>query len=153
MQGARIFVGVIFAALGLSFLASTYFMVAEFRSIDLATMLAAHSNLYVFFPVLGVVALIAFPGLVTFTLDKKLEVDLDTIEIKVEGSGGGDGGGWGAPQSDSWGGGAAPAEPTSGSNAPAEGSAAPAESDSAAPAGEAAPAGGNEGFGTQQRGW
>lgn len=60
MQGARIFVGVIFAALGLSFLASTYFMVAEFRSIDLATMLAAHSNLYVFFPVLGVVALIAF---------------------------------------------------------------------------------------------
>jgi hypothetical protein len=33
---------------------------------------------------------------VTFTQDKKLEVDLDTIEIKVEGSGGGEGGGWGA---------------------------------------------------------
>ena len=117
------------------------------------TDIYAGSIPFVLMQIVMVVALIAFPGLVTFTLDKKLEVDLDTIEIKVEGSGGGDGGGWGAPQSDSWGGGAAPTEPAPGSNAPAEGGGAPAESDSAAPAGEAAPAGGNEGFGTQQRGW
>ena len=117
------------------------------------TDIYAGSIPFVLMQIVMVVALIAFPGLVTFTLDKKLEVDLDTIEIKVEGSGGGDGGGWGAPQSDSWGGGAAPAEPAPGGDAPAEGSAAPAESGSAAPAGEAAPAGGNEGFGTQQRGW
>ncbi|MDI3514569.1 MAG: TRAP transporter large permease subunit [Gammaproteobacteria bacterium] len=92
-----------------------------------------------------VLLLMAFPGLVTFTQDKKLEVDLDTIEIKVDGgSGGGDGGGWGQ-QGDSWGGSPAPAEPA-GSGAPSEGS-------SATPAGEAAPAGSGEGFGTQQRGW
>ncbi len=110
------------------------------------TDIYAGSIPFVLMQIVMVVALIAFPGLVTFTLDKKLEVDLDTIEIKIEGSGGGDGGGWGAPQSDSWGGGAAPAEPAQGGDAPAEGG-------SAAPTGEAAPTGGNEGFGTQQRGW
>ena len=92
-----------------------------------------------------VVALIVFPEMVTFTQDKKLEVDLDTIEIKVDG-GGGESGGWGEQKSDSWGGGAAPAEPAGGGNAPAEGENAP-------PAGEAAPAAGNEGYGTQQRSW
>lgn len=60
MKGARIFVGVIFATLGVSFLASTYLLVTEFKGIDIATMLAAHSNLYVFFPVLGILALVAF---------------------------------------------------------------------------------------------
>jgi len=102
------------------------------------TDIYAGSIPFVLMQIIMVVALIAFPGLVTFTLDKKMEVDLDTIEIKVEGSGGGDGGGWGAQQSDSWGGGAAPTEPAPGGSAPA---------------GESAPAGGNEGFGTQQRGW
>ncbi|HNH64404.1 MAG TPA: TRAP transporter large permease subunit, partial [Thauera aminoaromatica] len=97
---------------------------------------------FVLMQIVMVVALIAFPGLVTFTLDKKMEVDLDTIEIKVDG--GGDGGGWGAQQSDSWGGGASPADPP-GSAAP-EGSGTP-------PSGEPAAAAGNEGYGTQQRGW
>jgi hypothetical protein len=60
MKGARIFVGVIFTALGLSFLASTYLLVTEFKGVELATMLAAHSNLYVFFPLFGVLALVAF---------------------------------------------------------------------------------------------
>jgi len=60
MAGARIFVGVIFTALGLSFIASSYILTNEFKSIDAATMLAAHSNLYVFFPVLGILALFAF---------------------------------------------------------------------------------------------
>jgi hypothetical protein len=53
-----------------------------------------------------VVVLMVFPGLVTFTLDKKVEVDLDTIEITVEGDAGGKAegeGGWGA-QSESFGG-------------------------------------------------
>ena len=97
---------------------------------------------FVLMQIVMVVALIAFPGLVTFTLDKKMEVDLDTIEIKVDG--GSDGGGWGAQQSDSWGGGASPAEPP--------GSAAPEDSGTP-PSGEPAAAAGNEGYGTQQRGW
>ena len=65
------------------------------------TDIYAGSIPFVLMQIIMVVALIAFPGLVTFTLDKKMEVDLDTIEIKVEG-GGSDGGGWGAQQSDSW---------------------------------------------------
>src|SRR5690606_41384368 len=60
---------------------------------------------FVIMQIAMVVALIVFPGLVTFSLDKKVEVDLDTIEINVQG--GGDGGGWGQQQSDSWRGGAA----------------------------------------------
>ena len=104
---------------------------------------------FVIMQIAMVVALIVFPGLVTFSLDKKVEVDLDTIEINVQG--GGDGGGWGQQQSDSWGGGAstdAPAAPS-----PADGASAPADEGASAPAGEAAPSGSGDGFGTQQRGW
>lgn len=60
MLGVRIFVGMIFTALGVSFLASTGLLVSEFKDFDWATILAAHSNLFVFFPVLGVLALFAF---------------------------------------------------------------------------------------------
>ena len=104
---------------------------------------------FVIMQIAMVVALIVFPGLVTFSLDKKVEVDLDTIEINVQS--GGDGGGWGQQQSDSWGGGAstdAPAAPS-----PADGASAPADEGASAPAGEAAPSGSGDGFGTQQRGW
>ena len=104
---------------------------------------------FVIMQIAMVVALIVFPGLVTFSLDKKVEVDLDTIEINVQG--GGDGGGWGQQQSDSWGGGAstdAPAAPS-----PADGASAPADEGTSAPAGDAAPSGSGDGSGTQQRGW
>ena len=104
---------------------------------------------FVIMQIAMVVALIVFPGLVTFSLDKKVEVDLDTIEINVQG--GADGGGWGQQQSDSWGGGAstdAPAAPS-----PADGASAPADEGASAPAGDAAPSGSGDGFGTQQRGW
>ncbi|WP_341650054.1 TRAP transporter large permease [Thauera humireducens] len=57
---------------------------------------------FVIMQILMVAALMMFPGLVTFSLDKKVEVDLDTIEINVQG--GSEGGGWGQ-QSDTWGGG------------------------------------------------
>ena len=104
---------------------------------------------FVIMQIAMVVALIVFPGLVTFSLDKKVEVDLDTIEINVQG--GGDGGGWGQQQSDSWGGGAATDAPAAPS--PADGASAPADEGASAPAGEAAPSGSGDGFGTQQRGW
>jgi hypothetical protein len=95
------------------------------------TDIYAGSIPFVIMQIAMVVALIVFPGLVTFTLDKKLEVDLDTIEIKVEGGGGGEAGGWGEQQSDSWGGGGssdAPAAPGTG-----EGSSAPAGGEGGTP--------------------
>ncbi len=107
---------------------------------------------FVILQIAMVVALIMFPGLVTFSLDKKVEVDLDTIQIDVQG--GGDGGGWGQ-QGDSWGGGSG-----SGETQPAPGTDAPAgegQGDARGGGGENAPASGSEaatqGFGTPQRGW
>jgi len=97
---------------------------------------------FVIMQIAMVVALIVFPGLVTFSLDKKVEVDLNTIEINVQS--GGDGGGWSQESSDSWGGGNEP----SSSNEAAPGS---------TPTDGAAPTDGNnsssEGLGTTQRGW
>jgi tripartite ATP-independent transporter DctM subunit len=65
-----------------------------------------------------VVLLIVFPGLVTFGLDTKVEVDLDTIRIEVpveEGAPGavGDEEGWGDPRR-SWGDGGADGGPAAG---------------------------------------
>jgi TRAP-type mannitol/chloroaromatic compound transport system permease large subunit len=96
---------------------------------------------FVIMQILMVAALMMFPGLVTFSLDKKVEVDLDTIEINVQG--GSEGGGWGQ-QSDAWGGGG---EQTGGGEAPTE----PAPGDGTPPAESGG--GQDQGFGTTQRGW
>ncbi|AMO37224.1 TRAP transporter large permease [Thauera humireducens] len=98
---------------------------------------------FVIIQIAMVAALIAFPGLVTFGLDKKIEVDLDTIEINVQ-SGSEGGGGWGQ-QSDTWGGGgAAPADDGGAASEPA-----PADGQAPADSGTQS----SEGFGTNQRGW
>ena len=60
MVGARAFVAVSFFVLGLSFVASTALLIYEFQDTDWLTMVAAHSHLFFFFPVLGVLALFAF---------------------------------------------------------------------------------------------
>ena len=60
MVGARIFVALSFALLGASFIASTALLIMEFQGIDPLTMVAAHSHLFFFFPVLGLLALFAF---------------------------------------------------------------------------------------------
>ena len=60
MVGARIFVALSFLLLGVSFVASTALLIYEFRDLDWITMLVAHSYLFFFFPVLGVLALFAF---------------------------------------------------------------------------------------------
>ena len=60
MTGARIFVTLVFVLLGLSFIAQTALVIAEFRGLDWPAMVLLHSHLFVFFPTLGVVALIAF---------------------------------------------------------------------------------------------
>jgi hypothetical protein len=60
MVGARIFVALCFVVLGASFVASTALLIHEFQAIDWLTMVVAHSHLFFFFPVLGVLALFAF---------------------------------------------------------------------------------------------
>jgi hypothetical protein len=60
MVGARIFVAIVFMILGASFLASTGILIYEFRDLDWLTMLVAHTHLFFFFPVLGLLALVAF---------------------------------------------------------------------------------------------
>ena len=60
MVGARIFVAISFVVLGLSFIASTALLIWEFWEVDWPTMVVAHSYLFFFFPVLGILALCAF---------------------------------------------------------------------------------------------
>ncbi len=60
MVGARIFVASCFVVLGVSFVASTALLIYEFERIDWLTMAVAHSHLFFFFPVLGILALFAF---------------------------------------------------------------------------------------------
>ena len=60
MAGARAFVAISFLVLGASFMASTGLLIYEFRGIDWLALLVAHSYLFFFFPVLGVLALFAF---------------------------------------------------------------------------------------------
>jgi hypothetical protein len=58
MTGARVFVAAAFAILGVSFIASTAILVREFPD-DWETMVAAHSHLFFFFPVFGLLVLAA----------------------------------------------------------------------------------------------
>jgi hypothetical protein len=60
MVGARIFVAIAFVILAASFIASTGLLIYEFIEIDWLTMIVAHAHLFLFFPVLGLLALIAF---------------------------------------------------------------------------------------------
>jgi hypothetical protein len=60
MVGARIFVATVFIVMGASFIASTALLIHEFQDLDWLTMVVAHSHLFLFFPVMGLLALIAF---------------------------------------------------------------------------------------------
>jgi len=60
MTGARIFVAVAFVILGASFLASTGLLIDEFQELDWQAMVLAHSHLFLFFPLFGVLCLVAF---------------------------------------------------------------------------------------------
>ncbi len=60
MVGARVFVTTSFVILGVSFIASTALLIWEFWEVDWPTMVVAHSYLFFFFPVLGILALCAF---------------------------------------------------------------------------------------------
>jgi len=60
MLSSRIFVAVVYVLLGASFIASTGVLINEFYPSDWLTMVAAHSHLFLFFPVFGVLALVGF---------------------------------------------------------------------------------------------
>jgi heme/copper-type cytochrome/quinol oxidase subunit 4 len=57
---AHAFVATIFSLLGLSFIASTAQLYLEYRDLDWRTLIAAHSHIFFFFPVFGIVALAAY---------------------------------------------------------------------------------------------
>src|SRR5215831_20457543 len=60
MTLARVIVAVAYVCLGLSFLASTGLLIREFQGTDWQAMVLAHSHLFFFFPVFGLLALTAF---------------------------------------------------------------------------------------------
>ncbi len=60
MRGAYIFVAVAYLILGASFLASTGLLIYEFRDLDWLSMIIAHSHLFFFYPIFGLLALAAF---------------------------------------------------------------------------------------------
>jgi hypothetical protein len=60
MTGARVFVAILFLILGAAFIASTGLLVREFQDLDWGAMVVAHSHLFFFFPVFGILALAAF---------------------------------------------------------------------------------------------
>jgi hypothetical protein len=60
MTGARVFVAALFLLLGAAFIASTGFLVREFQDAEWGAMVVAHSHLFFFFPVFGILALAAF---------------------------------------------------------------------------------------------
>lgn len=59
MTGARVFVAIVFSALGLSFPIVTTMLYHEFGDAWLR-LAALHSNLFLFYPVFGILALVAF---------------------------------------------------------------------------------------------
>ena len=60
MRGARVFVAVVYVILGAAFLASSGILIAEFRADDWFAIVVAHSHLFFFFAVFGILALAAF---------------------------------------------------------------------------------------------
>ncbi|HRK18965.1 MAG TPA: hypothetical protein PK970_08415, partial [Hyphomicrobiaceae bacterium] len=60
MTGARVFVTTVFILLGATFIASTALLVHEFNDRSLPALVMMHSHLFVFFPILGILALAAF---------------------------------------------------------------------------------------------
>lgn len=59
-RGAYVFVAAVFTILGLAFLASTASVILEFQQSDWLDILVAHSHLFLFFPTLGLLSLVAF---------------------------------------------------------------------------------------------
>jgi hypothetical protein len=60
LVGVRVFIAVLYTLIGLSFLATTGVLMSEFRDHGWLTLATFYSHLFLFFPLFGVLALIAF---------------------------------------------------------------------------------------------
>ena len=60
LSGARLFIGVVFGLIALSFVAVTATLVYEYWAADWFTIATFYSHLFIFFPIFGMVAVIAF---------------------------------------------------------------------------------------------
>ncbi len=69
MAGSRIFVAVIFAILAAGFFVSTYTLYEEFGPETWYSLAAVYSHVYLFFPTIGIVALLAFYTPATIFVD------------------------------------------------------------------------------------
>jgi len=58
--GVRLFVGTIFAVMGVSFLATTGVLIWEYSRADWLALASLYSHLFLFFPTFGIVTLLAF---------------------------------------------------------------------------------------------
>lgn len=58
--GSRVFVGIVFGILGLSFIATSAVMIYEYREADWFSIATFYSHIYVFYATFGLVALAAF---------------------------------------------------------------------------------------------
>lgn len=60
LRGAYVFVAIVFIAIGASFIATTAMLAVEFWADSWVDIMAIDSHLFVFFPTLGLIALVAF---------------------------------------------------------------------------------------------
>lgn len=69
MVGARIFVAIVFTILAASFYVPTYSLVTEFGTDNWFSLAAVYSHVFLFFPTIGLVSLIAFYTPATIFID------------------------------------------------------------------------------------
>ncbi len=60
LLGVRVFIGVVFGLIGLSFLAVTGALIYEYRVVEWFPIATFYSHLFIFFPIFGIVAICAF---------------------------------------------------------------------------------------------
>jgi hypothetical protein len=60
LLGVRVFITVVFGILALSFLAVSATLIYEYRSVEWFTIATFYSHLFIFFPIFGLVAILAF---------------------------------------------------------------------------------------------
>jgi hypothetical protein len=60
LLGVRLFIGVVFAIIGLSFFAVTAALIYEYGRVEWFTIATFYSHLFIFFPIFGIVAICAF---------------------------------------------------------------------------------------------
>jgi hypothetical protein len=60
LLGVRVFIAVVFGIIALSFLSVTAALIYEYRNVEWFTIATFYSHLFIFFPIFGIVAILAF---------------------------------------------------------------------------------------------